>query len=211
MANSKAALAALKELSGALSPASQSAAAYSAIRQAFVTALSSEAQKFIDGGDRRSTINAARRAVTESYASAADVASGGPLETADLAAFNEKVAAQFDALEGFWSDLKAQAKSGNPVLPSDRVEMYARSLDGAWNTIRASAQKNMMVRWVVGPTEESCKDCSRLDQQEHRLRWFLDKGFIPGTPGTEALNCKGFQCLCSWHTLDGQPFSYDTA
>lgn len=75
-----------------------------------------------------------------------------------------------------------------------RAEMWAnKSLREIYSAGLTSAQRNGMMKWVLGPTEKHCKDCPRLNGQVHRARDWEKRGLFPGCDKTE---CKGFNCLC---------------
>lgn len=214
MVNRARAAMALAGLSSLLSSGGQSAAAYTTVRARFVASLSAAAQAFLDGGNRQSTINVAKRAVNDQYGAASKAATGSDvLAGDDLTFFNAEVADEFGNLQTLWSDLKLQAADGNTALPADRVEAYARSLDGLFNELKGRGQKKTMVSWQIGPTETHCRgrgSCSWLDGQEHTVQWFIDRNYIPRKPFA-AMQCGGHHCECQWIGPDGQPFNYDGA
>lgn len=82
------------------------------------------------------------------------------------------------------SDLEAQAK---PSM------WFNKSIAPLFEAGKASADGNAMVEWVIGATEESCKDCLKLNGQRHRMKTFYAKGWIPGGSNLE---CGGWQCKC---------------
>jgi hypothetical protein len=47
--------------------------------------------------------------------------------------------------------------------------------------------------WFLGPTEQHCTDCSRLNGQRHRLDAWIRTGW---KPGGDRLECKGYNCEC---------------
>jgi hypothetical protein len=75
------------------------------------------------------------------------------------------------------------------------AEMWAnKSLRDAYQLGQASGAWNGMYLWKLGPTEEHCEDCARLDGQIHRMRDWRKKAL---RPGSEALACHGYNCLCT--------------
>ena len=91
-------------------------------------------------------------------------------------------------------------------LSEAQVEAHAnmwgnKSLRDAYQLGQASSQWNKMVMWVVGPTEDSCPDCQRLNGQRHRFRDFKKKGWLPGA---EKLECTGKNCLCQFVPAPGE-------
>jgi hypothetical protein len=56
-----------------------------------------------------------------------------------------------------------------------------------------SGDKNGVYVWKVGPTEH-CPDCARLKGQIHRFGEWRKSGWMPGS---DKLDCGGYQCQCS--------------
>jgi len=61
------------------------------------------------------------------------------------------------------------------------------------NAGRVSADKNAMYQWLLGPTEEHCPDCLRLNLQVHRLKEWYSRDWLPQS---DRLSCHGYQCKC---------------
>lgn len=57
----------------------------------------------------------------------------------------------------------------------------------------ASADKNGNYEWMLGATEEHCSDCQRLNGQVHRLRSWIERGWMPQA---NKLECGGWKCDC---------------
>jgi hypothetical protein len=64
-----------------------------------------------------------------------------------------------------------------------------------------SADRNGLYMWMLGPTEEHCTDCAYLNGQVHRMKQYINSGFLPGA---EQLECKGYQCKCRLQKVAGQ-------
>jgi hypothetical protein len=64
----------------------------------------------------------------------------------------------------------------------------------------ASADANGMYEWVLGATEH-CDDCLRLSGQKHRMRGWLNSGWIPGS---SKLSCGGYNCKCGLKRTKGR-------
>lgn len=77
----------------------------------------------------------------------------------------------------------------------DRCATWAQSLEALGGIARAAAQKNQMGEWEYGDTDH-CDTCAKLNSQRHRVKWFVERGYIPRQPGNENLDCKGFRCQC---------------
>jgi len=111
-----------------------------------------------------------------------------------------------------WADVK-QLRKDKPDLSkdeynarhltiNDRLAQWGESLRNLWSLAKANAQRNLSVIWHVGDTEH-CVTCKGLDGQQHRLKWFLDKGYIPQENGSDTLDCNGFNCQCHLDDLKG--------
>lgn len=85
----------------------------------------------------------------------------------------------------------------------DRVDLWAQSLQVLGNLGFASAKRNMMVAWRYGDTEH-CDTCNGLNGKRRRLKWFVENGYIPREPGSETLDCGGYNCQCSLVDDDGK-------
>lgn len=71
---------------------------------------------------------------------------------------------------------------------------YNKSISPAYQLGKVSADGNSMYEWVIGATEESCRDCVRLNGQRHRLKTYQRRGMMPQS---DILACNGFNCKCS--------------
>lgn len=76
-----------------------------------------------------------------------------------------------------------------------RVDYWVGALRDLAGMGKASAQRNMMVTWRYGDTDH-CDTCLRLNGQRHRLRWFVERGYIPQEKGSATLECGGWRCRC---------------
>lgn len=89
------------------------------------------------------------------------------------------------------SDAQAAQK---PVLWF-QASIYPAYLEGL-----ASAKRNQMMEWVLGPAEEHCKDCPKLNGQRHRLKDWMRKGLYPKSGVTEC----NLGCKCSLIPAEGR-------
>lgn len=74
-----------------------------------------------------------------------------------------------------------------------RAEMWAIRATDAENRARTSALSDPRLEWVLGPTEEHCRSCSRLANQVRRASVWRRSGIAPQG---QMLACKGYRCLC---------------
>lgn len=81
-----------------------------------------------------------------------------------------------------------------------RVDMWQASLETMRLEGLASAA-DPMVKWVLDPAKQNCHTegdtigCVDLNNQRHKLSWFLERGYIPRTPGSKT-TCEGWLCGC---------------
>ena len=78
----------------------------------------------------------------------------------------------------------------------NRMQMWVNAMSSLEGQAKMSVQANAMGTWKLGKTEEHCDTCRKLNGKRHRLRWFTDQGFIPREPGSETLECGGWNCDC---------------
>jgi hypothetical protein len=115
---------------------------------------------------------------------------------------------QSDYVTGFASDaaevheLTGDARAAARDEMLDRVNIWVQSLNTLGGLGYASAKENAMGTWVLGDTEH-CPTCNELADQRHRLKWFVQRGYIPQEPGSDTLDCKGFRCQCYIEDDDG--------
>ncbi len=117
----------------------------------------------------------------------------------DLAAVQEYLAEQSKYIAQFADEV--YTGKIRPESITHRASLWAnKSLRGFFNLGQASAAWNAPHRWNLGPTEEHCRSqgktvgCLNLNGQVHRLRDWRKRRL---TPGSDALTCKGFRCLCT--------------
>lgn len=127
------------------------------------------------------------------------------LDAEDQDAIDEWVTAQVTFVREF---AKAAVDAGDDR--PKRIDVLARVLKwiDAMRSLGAqgkmSAQRNALGTWEFGDTEDHCDSCSRLAGQRHRVKWFRSKGFIPREPGSETLECGGWNCDCRIVGDDGR-------
>lgn len=130
------------------------------------------------------------------------------LSDSDKAAIADWIDAQYDSIAGLADDAAATRKlpSGDQRTSAQqgiitRVEYWADSFKGLGKLGKMSALADELCEWELGKTETHCTSegdtvgCSQLDGKAHRLSWFTNKGYVPGTPGSMT-TCGGFNCGC---------------
>lgn len=130
------------------------------------------------------------------------------LDEGDTATIKEWIALQLGSVAGLWDDVERTLRefTGGVINSAtlkarkegylSRLEVWARALRDLAGLGKASALENMMVTWRLGETELHCRVCNRLNGTKKRLKWFVDKGYIPQEVGSETLDCGGYHCLC---------------
>jgi hypothetical protein len=98
----------------------------------------------------------------------------------------------------------ADDRTGAQQSIFNRCDLWAQSLDSLGGLGRASAQANKPGTWKLGKTEEHCETCAQLNGQRHRVKWFISRGYLPRQPGSEMLECGGWNCDCSIVSDDGE-------
>lgn len=110
--------------------------------------------------------------------------------------------AEYHAMPASSPDEEVAKEKAKDAL-DERVTLWVASLVVMFAKGYASAQADKMGTWRYGPTEH-CETCLRLDGQRHRLSWFVSHGYIPREPGSEMLDCKGYNCKCEIVGDDGK-------
>lgn len=119
------------------------------------------------------------------------------MDEEDGAAVNTWVGQQIAAARDF---AKAVQDSSTDKDKHDailgRLDLWMNALQALGSQGLMSAMRNAMGEWKLGKTEEHCTTCSSLNGKRHRLKWFREKGYIPREPGSETLECGGWNCDC---------------
>lgn len=93
------------------------------------------------------------------------------------------------------SKAKGEDKQAAQDAIDNRLSFWVRSMETLQTMGEASAQKNMMVTWRYGETEH-CETCQSLNGKRRRWGWFTERGYIPQEPGSDTLECGGYNCQC---------------
>jgi hypothetical protein len=115
----------------------------------------------------------------------------------DLSAIAALVMEQSSYVTDFADSLYA----GSEADPDSKAEVwFNKSVMPFYQEGLASADKNGLYEWVYGDTEH-CEDCLRLNGQKHRLKGWLNSGFMPQG---STLACGGFNCKCKFVKTSGR-------
>lgn len=81
-----------------------------------------------------------------------------------------------------------------PVLVLvSRLALWGSAASGLYAIGRAFRFADELMLWLVGPTDQHCPDCARLNGQVHTGKEWRASGW---RPQGRNLDCKGFNCLC---------------
>ena len=159
--------------------------------------------------------NAFRRAVNDAFnlAYVAGYADAGgateEMEPDDAAWIQARIEAEIGYADLLFQDLKAlRGEEDAPVFVEARSQGYANTLDSIYLEGKLRGDKNKMVTWQIGQTEQHCKTCLKLNGQRHSIKWFLKRGYIPREPGSATLECGGYHCDCGLYTDKGEDYTY---
>lgn len=125
------------------------------------------------------------------------------MDDTDTAAIGDWILSQTPHFYPFADDCVAVSKltgdewTAARTVMLGRVDTWVASLEalGRLGTANTKGDK-ARGRWVMGDTEH-CLTCQWLSNQHRRIKWFVDKGYIPRQPGSQTLDCHGFNCQCS--------------
>lgn len=122
----------------------------------------------------------------------------------DYSKVDDLTAQQFEFLPQFIDDIRHAAREKDKQTRADmqdaimaRADLWCNTVDAVAEIARNSAKKNEMVTWHLGATEKHCKTCAWLNGQRHRRSWFALRGYVPRQPGSDTLDCGGWNCDCS--------------
>lgn len=122
----------------------------------------------------------------------------------DEATVKQFIATQYASTLDFASYAVLAKTKKDRAAVDQRLQMWTNSMQSLQDQAKMSAEKNAMGEWKLGHTEEHCSTCQMLNGKRHRLRWFTDKGYIPREPGSETLDCGGWNCDCSIKSDNGR-------
>ncbi len=74
-----------------------------------------------------------------------------------------------------------------------RIPMWTNRYREVQTTAQLMSGENFKQIWILGPTEEHCKSCSKLAGKVKRKSFWLASGI---QPRASSLSCGGWNCLC---------------
>lgn len=90
---------------------------------------------------------------------------------------------------------------------NSRLELWAARFDDMRTRAKVILGKDAKAEWVVGPTEQSCPSCQKLNGRVKRLSFWQSHGVLPQAPPNPMLECKGYRCQCRLDTTTTKPIT----
>ena len=103
--------------------------------------------------------------------------------------------AQWSQLPGLatFVDAHSQANGGKLETALGRVDLWVNKYNEAMAQAQLMAKADMKWQWIVGPTEQSCRDCQRYNGRVYRASTWAKYQI---SPQNIRLACHGYRCLC---------------
>lgn len=128
------------------------------------------------------------------------------LTSDELAEIRDAEREQVEYARDWWAELGA-LRGVEGYDPGPRLALYVQSLRGWYAEWKLYGAQNIMLTWRYTPEKEHCATCESLNGQRHRAKWYTDKGYIPRQPGSETLECGGWNCGCYFETDEGEEYT----
>jgi len=113
------------------------------------------------------------------------------MDSDDRLEFTKLIAEQSGFVTEFLDSLYKDGLT-NPQIHQHASMWATKTLQSFYQAGLLSADKNGMYTWKLG-SGEHCATCLRLANQTHRMKSWSRRKL---TPGSSALDCKGFNCKC---------------
>jgi hypothetical protein len=97
---------------------------------------------------------------------------------------------------GLTIEENSRANGGKLGPLFNRIEVWIGRWEGTRDEARAMACRDKKLKWVLGPTEESCRSCLSLNGKVKRASWWAEMGILPRVHNAPYLECGGWRCLC---------------
>lgn len=78
-----------------------------------------------------------------------------------------------------------------------RLEVWTNRYQDVVNRAQVLLCGDQKLKWILGPNEQHCSSCSRLDGKVKRASEWEASGLHPQSPPNERLTCQGWRCLCT--------------
>lgn len=111
------------------------------------------------------------------------------------------VAEEFSHVGDFGAAIVQNSRAaGGQLTPLfTRLELWVNRYRDATNQAKAITCRDSKMIWIIGPTEESCRDCTNYNGRVYRASVWEKNGIRPQHPN---LACHGYRCLCQLQPTD---------
>jgi len=122
----------------------------------------------------------------------------------ELAALEKEIVNVLEYAPGYGEDILDNSKENGGLLGPlmDRVEVWAARYDAVKIVAKSMACADKKFQWNLGPTENHCSSCSKLDGKVKRMSYWADNGILPRQAGVDYLECGGYRCQCTLDETD---------
>ena len=93
----------------------------------------------------------------------------------------------------------SQANGGKLAPLNSRIDLWANKYNEAMAQAQMMAKADQKLEWIVGPTEQSCRDCQKYSGRVYRASTWMKYGISTQNP---RLACHGYRCLCRMTPTD---------
>ena len=123
------------------------------------------------------------------------------LTQGELAALSDAIFNELQYVEQLIYDVIEHSRDSGTKLKAwyPRLNMWANRYRDVQNQAKMLACGNQKLKWVLGPTEEHCPDCSRIAGKVKRATTWAASGW---EPQSHDLACHGYNCLCVLELTD---------
>lgn len=116
----------------------------------------------------------------------------------DIAWVGAKQTAEFGYVDSLFLQLKQlkDTETQNVWYPEikRRVQGYLRTLDGVYNEGKLRGHRDRALTFTGNDGQESCPTCMKWKGKRHRASFWINRSLIPGQPGNDAFECRGYNC-----------------
>ncbi len=158
------------------------------------------------GQFRQSMFNAIETGIIDAWNEGAKDCGIQPDELSEdeLNTRDERIAQERSHVSEFGQAIQEGSRSnGGKLLPLfKRLDMWTNRYRDASNEAKVMACKDEKLIWILGPTEESCHTCPRLDGKVKRGSFWRKAGIRPQNPPNSSIECQGWNCLCELRPTD---------
>lgn len=109
------------------------------------------------------------------------------------AIFNET--AHIDGLVDFII-ANSKANDGKLKTVMGRIDLWVLRYSDVAARARLMACGNRKLKWVQGPTSDSCPTCTSMNGKVKRASYWQEKGPHPKAPPNPTIQCSGYRCRC---------------